>query len=667
MAGTEQVIFGVDLDILELTEKAIKAKGLISAIGDSSNLEGLVSGLKKASIALGLVGVAALAIKGAFETVFDAEAIKQVNAQFEALTRNAGMSGDALKSGLMEASKGLIDDTDLMRIANKAMIELGDSAKRLPEIMELSRKVTATFGGELASNFEGLNRALAVGNSRALRQYGIMIDGEKATIAYAKSLGVTVASLTEAEKKQAIMNAALEKGKTAFASVDPSIKEATNTWTQLKVTVAGIMEVMTLAFDKFSGPTVKAVLKGLSDIATEMKTRFTSEFGSGADQAHAKMTLVDDRIKEIQNKIDSLTKREGFWNKLAPNAMIEGAIRDYSALLVKAKADREDLQETARHGSMNVVGAGPAEAPDTSISDAKRRIELDKFRSSLEEMRQARIDSEMNTSTDVAAINNLTEEKRLAISTETFAKIDSVYAQRALGEIASDEERDEKVAEIEARSLARLQETENAKASAIESALARQLNAATTVGEGMSAAAMASANRASSAWKKSGGVGGVALSSFQSHAVQAFKSIGDGSKSVADAMKSAFLGMLGDVAVKQGELMFLESFETWPVWPTPKTAGGLALIAAGAAIGGMAGGGASVSGGAAGGGDDFKASAAAAGWPSSVSSQEVQKKTVSLNIQGHYFETEQTKTRLVEMIRDATDATDFNIKQIGEH
>jgi hypothetical protein len=45
---------------------------------------------------------------------------------------------------------------------------------------------------------------------------------------------------------------------------------------------------------------------------------------------------------------------------------------------------------------------------------------------------------------------------------------------------------------------------------------------------------------------------------------------------------------------------------------------------------------------------------------------EQQKKVVTVQVQGHYFETEATKTRLVEMIRESSDATDFTIKQVGQ-
>jgi hypothetical protein len=72
---------------------------------------------------------------------------------------------------------------------------------------------------------------------------------------------------------------------------------------------------------------------------------------------------------------------------------------------------------------------------------------------------------------------------------------------------------------------------------------------------------------------------------------------------------------------------------------------------------GGGGGGGSVSGG----GDGGSASLTTDSGQPAVS-EKAQNKAVTIQVMGNYFETEQTKTRLVEMIREASDATDFTIK-----
>ena len=49
-----------------------------------------------------------------------------------------------------------------------------------------------------------------------------------------------------------------------------------------------------------------------------------------------------------------------------------------------------------------------------------------------------------------------------------------------------------------------------------------------------------------------------------------------------------------------------------------------------------------------------------------VADNQQQKKVVTLSVQGNYFETEQTKSRLIDLIREGTDATDFKYVQIGQ-
>ncbi len=106
----------------------------------------------------------------------------------------------------------------------------------------------------------------------------------------------------------------------------------------------------------------------------------------------------------------------------------------------------------------------------------------------------------------------------------------------------------------------------------------------------------------------------------------------------------------------------------WP--PNPiELAEGAALIALGGAlksVGSSSGSSApsapSVSGGG-GGGVSAVAAAQQSATPNPVATPQ---KSVSINIQGSLYETDQTRQRLMAMIREAGDFTDFNLKQVGQ-
>jgi len=136
---------------------------------------------------------------------------------------------------------------------------------------------------------------------------------------------------------------------------------------------------------------------------------------------------------------------------------------------------------------------------------------------------------------------------------------------------------------------------------------------------------------------------------------QAFKDIGSGAKDAGQAMSDAMAGAIGDMAENQGQLMIAAGL--WPFNPLV-LAGGAALMALAGALKGKGGGSSGVSGG---GGMA----------PSTVSSpapniaQTEKGKSVTLQIMGHYMETEQTQRTIMEMIRKESDATDFKYQQIG--
>jgi hypothetical protein len=145
----------------------------------SNPLSGFTSLLSKSALAAGAVGASILAIKKSVDLALGGEEIVALNKQFEILSERAGSSADLLLKSFEAASGGLVDSTDIIKSANRALIELGNNASDLPGIFELARKATNVFGGEVTANFETITNAIASTNTRSLRQFGIFIDNKK--------------------------------------------------------------------------------------------------------------------------------------------------------------------------------------------------------------------------------------------------------------------------------------------------------------------------------------------------------------------------------------------------------------------------------------------------------------------------------------------------------
>ncbi len=246
----------LDLDNAEFVEKMQDSLGLIGQLGNSEGLQGLVESLTTIGTIAGVLGVAFLAVKTALDLTTEAEHIQQINNSFQMLATNAGLAGDALKDKLVAASGGLASETEILGAANKAIVQMGDNAGKLPEIMELARKYTAGFGGDLITNFQNMSRAMQMGNVRMLAQFGIVVDATHAHQEYAKSLGSSVEFLSQAGQKQAVFNVALEQAKQKFSGIDESALKTTQSLKSISVAFTEIKEMAALAWNAMAGDAV---------------------------------------------------------------------------------------------------------------------------------------------------------------------------------------------------------------------------------------------------------------------------------------------------------------------------------------------------------------------------------------------------------------------------
>jgi len=273
----DKIIVNVEPKVDEKASKKAKAD-LESSFDDLGNkldnsvkkdLESVRNEVKGFAKDFALVGVAAagvaLAVKKAFDLSVEGESIKAINKEFEVLSKQAKLSSENLKESLLSASGGLIDDTSLIQAANRAIIELGNNAKVIPETLEIARKATAVFGGEVVQNFEAINQAIATGNVRRLREIGIIIDQDKALKDFAKTQGVSVDALTEAGKKQAILNAVLEQGAKAFNGVDVDTRKLSNSVSQLKTAFNDLNDFIATSFNNTFSQSIAGAITAASN------------------------------------------------------------------------------------------------------------------------------------------------------------------------------------------------------------------------------------------------------------------------------------------------------------------------------------------------------------------------------------------------------------------
>ena len=660
----------LDLDNKEFVKKLKESMGLMNELGEAEGLKSGIDMFLKVGVVAGVAAAAIGAVKVAIDMSEEIDKIKQIDASFEALSKSVGLVGTELKEKLLASVHGLVADTDVIQAANRALVQMGDGAARLPEIMEISRKATMIFGGDLISNFEAINSAIANGNTRMLKQFGIIVDVTEAEKKYAKSIGTTADMLSETGKKHALANAAIAQAAKKFKEVETNAVTVTSSLKKFMAELTNLKETLMVKAEK----PLNTLSDGLITIGRlaigAFKTAAVKMFGSDTENAAMK---VDDLSWKINNLTDRI-KAQKKWiadHQDGGEALLKQGnleLQRIEAQLGQATSERDRIK-----GEIKALEPEKKKDKEEEVPEEKSDKNLDKVR----ELRLKFNKDILNIQRDLVS-----QQEHLTMSAD---EADENRIQR-INELTSDSE----IKKMELRkefvekgiitekeyvdAVALLNEDKEAKIAQIElnvaqdriDALDRYRNAATSTYDGIARSAKVRGAQATKENEDFGKKGAKVMDIFESHAANAFMELGEGTKDAGDVMKGFFFGALAEMAEMQGRIYL--GMGIGGNYAAAAAGAGLLILAGilrgmskGGARSSSSGAGASMGGG--GSGDTIGTQIST---PTKPAIEEQKKKEVTVAIHGNYFETEQTRTRLMEMIREAGDFTDFNLKQIGQ-
>ncbi|MBU2118772.1 MAG: hypothetical protein KJ954_14385, partial [Alphaproteobacteria bacterium] len=173
-----------------------------------------------------VVSGAASMIKGVADV---AESHRLMQQSFQQLAKTAGQSADGMLAAMKRGVQGTVTEMDLMKAANNAIL-LGLPVTE--ESMEQLTRAALRLGRAMGRSATDAVNDLTIGIGRQSRlildNLGLIVDTEKAYADYAKSLRKSVDALTEAEKKLAFYNAAMDAAEAkskALADVTGGLSE----------------------------------------------------------------------------------------------------------------------------------------------------------------------------------------------------------------------------------------------------------------------------------------------------------------------------------------------------------------------------------------------------------------------------------------------------------
>ncbi len=193
------------------TTQSLSGMGALLA-GLKANWVGLSIGINQALEIFGK-------IKGATEAIYnfakEGQKVVLTETAFKHMAQSVGADADGMASRLKAATKGLVDDTDLMRRATDLMLA-GVKPDKVEALTQAMMKLAPYAGMTLPEGMDRLSAALESGNARAIRSIIGYVDLNHELDVYAQKLGKTADQLTDTARVQASAQIILEKmrGKT---------------------------------------------------------------------------------------------------------------------------------------------------------------------------------------------------------------------------------------------------------------------------------------------------------------------------------------------------------------------------------------------------------------------------------------------------------------------
>jgi hypothetical protein len=137
--------------------------------------------------------------------------LRGLESSFSNLTSSIKQDSGAMLSALQTGTRGLVADFDLFAGANKAMLlGLPVTSQSMGELAKTATTLGKAMGQDATKSLDDLITALGRSSPLILDNLGLTVKVGEANEAYAKKLGISVDAMTEAQKKMAFYEAAME-------------------------------------------------------------------------------------------------------------------------------------------------------------------------------------------------------------------------------------------------------------------------------------------------------------------------------------------------------------------------------------------------------------------------------------------------------------------------
>ena len=169
-----------------------------------------------------------------------ASKVESMEKAFNTLSGGVEISSDSLEK-LENATNNTMSQFDLFQQANNAMIlGVSKNSDEMAEMFDIAQRLGRALGRDTASSVESLITGIGRQSRLMLDNIGIIVKADEAYDSYAKKLGTTADNLSDAEKKQAFLEATMESARAKIATLGKEVTTSQDAYDKFTASTANL-------------------------------------------------------------------------------------------------------------------------------------------------------------------------------------------------------------------------------------------------------------------------------------------------------------------------------------------------------------------------------------------------------------------------------------------
>jgi hypothetical protein len=257
-----------------------------------------------------------------------ASKVESMSRAFNTLTGGTEISTEAI-SKLQDATNKTMSEFDLFQQANNAMIlGVSKNSDEMAEMFDIAQRLGRALGRDTASSVESLITGIGRQSRLMLDNIGIIVKADEAYESYAKKLKITKDELTDADKKQAFLEATMDSARKKVESLGEEVLTNQDAYDQLSSSASDLSSEL--------GKSLQPMLTSISGLFTKISDRTTAILKTNniLSKSYGELTTHQERAEHVQAQITA-NERE-----IASEIRVTGELRAFE--LERRKKLEED-------------------------------------------------------------------------------------------------------------------------------------------------------------------------------------------------------------------------------------------------------------------------------------------------------------------------------------